>query len=106
MVESQIVVLVVAGSSPVGHPPIHFRLGRGLRSEQQLARGLLARLRLRLDMSSRIAFREKSEPRRRSITPWLQIGADENLPRCHGLKKLLAGETPRWVRDHPRLGQP
>jgi hypothetical protein len=65
MVELQIVILAVAGSSPVGHPNsiFDFRLRMPLQPSDGVARPVF----------------------------WLRILRDEQLNNCENLRKLLVG---------------
>ena len=104
MVELQIVVLVVAGSSPVGHPPPP--RGRGATAWQAPA-SVLAFWNLGFEIS---ALRQcgtatakdsahehpldlfgQSELRVATLAFWKRILNDEKLRECDNLEKLLAG---------------
>ena len=118
MVELQIVVLVVAGSSPVGHPPPsrgrgttawQARLRKSQVPESNLQTGGLVlgfwNLRFEISASGGVArpvlkIQRMSNPidlfgqsELRVATPafWKRILNDEQLRECDNLEKLLAG---------------
>ncbi len=80
MVEPQIVVLAVAGSSPVGHPAfqcgIRISLARPLLNEN----GMI--------LTSQISHQD-AEPK--TISFWQRLLEEEELRDCAPLEKLLAG---------------
>ena|ERR1700731_1535563 len=89
MVELQIVILAVAGSSPVGHP-FHFRfqiLDFGmLRSMRAVARAVLKK--------SGVLNPAVIEPRKRNSPAdnfWSRLVTDEELRDCDNLQKLVIG---------------
>ncbi len=98
MVELQIVVLAVAGSSPVDHPPSP-RLGRG--GPIALYFGLsivdLARVVARPLLKGNRPMNHPVDPFGQSefhvVTPtfWKRFLSDEELRECDNLEKLLAG---------------
>lgn len=88
MVELQIVVLAVAGSSPVGHPiPFHLAVfGRQFPGQQPMARPLLKEA----DMLNPAVI-ESNATRSAAQNFWSRILTDEELGDCNDLQKLLVG---------------
>ena len=90
MVELQIVILAVAGSSPVGHPfDFGLRISdRGKRnSPPGVARALLKKSTMLIPASPI----ESSETKPRRTDFWLRLLQDEELRDCDNLQKLLIG---------------
>ena len=93
MVELQIVILAVAGSSPVGHPQPRFRIADfGLRTDcgippRHVARPLLKKADM-LNPANVIGPDTKSSG---SSNFWLRILNDEQLSDCDDLQKLVVG---------------
>ena len=91
MVELQIVILAVAGSSPVGHPDFHFRFpicefAIGSNGAAWHVRCL--RSRAMLVPESFVESRKAKLPR---TDFWLRLLQDEELRDCDNLQKLLVG---------------
>ncbi len=84
MVELQIVVLAVAGSSPVGHP-LPVLLGRDRR------RSGTASAKRELPMNNPADPFGQTDLHVMPPTFWKRILQDEELRECNNLEKLLAG---------------
>ena len=86
MVELQIVILAVAGSSPVGHPisVFDFGLPRRLRP---VACAVLRKSDV-LNPTLVIESRKRNSP---ADTFWFRIVTDESLRDCDDLQKLVIG---------------
>src|SRR3954465_10668887 len=87
MVELQIVILAVAGSSPVGHPGVISRRKTGCRiSREMVAQRLLSKHSV---INPTLHSTTSSE---HSATEfWLRIFNDGALQNCGDLEKLVAG---------------
>ena len=89
MVELQIVILAVAGSSPVGHPSLDF----GLRKDGwplavcDVAHAVLQEIAVLMPATSI----DSHETRISATDFWLRILHDEQLRNCDNLQKLLVG---------------
>jgi hypothetical protein len=89
MVELQIVILAVAGSSPVGHPfPLRFAVcdRRSGRPAPPVARALLKERNM-----LNPAVIESHATRSVAENFWFRILTDEELGDCDDLQKLLIG---------------
>jgi hypothetical protein len=89
MVELQIVILAVAGSSPVGHPStFSFLFAIGDCSD---AKVLLARSVLKEQAMLNPAVIDCAKSKSPASDFWLRLVNDEQLRDCDDLEKLLIG---------------
>jgi hypothetical protein len=105
MVELQIVVLVVAGSSPVGHPSLQKFEARNLKFETEMkmsiSRGIAVAKCPRMHPTT--DFFGQSEFRTSAPNFWERIFNDEQLTNCSDLEKLVAGCELIAAVDHVEL---
>jgi hypothetical protein len=85
MVELQIVILAVAGSSPVGHPARRMRAGK-LRGQSAVAQPVLFTISM-----INPALLEASKAEEIGGDFWLRFLNDEALRHCADLEKIVIG---------------
>ena len=91
MVEPQIVVLAVAGSSPVGHPKPVLREAMAIfmrRIRGSGTTGTTAAKTGRMNLNPEFSH---AVTERNGMTFWQRILGEEELQHCTSLEKLLAG---------------
>ena len=84
MVELQIVILAVAGSSPVGHPETPCAVASAKQGTGRGTRAAKERSVITPTLHSRVIVNKAADF-------WPRIANDESLKNCGDLAKLLAG---------------